>query len=191
MPGCCRLSCLPPLLTAEMGNPQVRYCGLKAGPPAMPTQAKTGLEWATRPRAKLTRLTEASMAPATSAGIIDKPSNHSVEQTVDKLKNILQSKGVTLFALIDHSGEAEKIGMKMPSTKLLIFGNPKAGTPLMLAAPSSAIDLPLKILIWEDARGKVWVTYNSPVYLQERHSLPPELLQNIAVVETLATKAAE
>ena len=131
------------------------------------------------------------MAPATSAGIIDKPSNHSVEQTVDKLKNILQSKGVTLFALIDHSGEAEKIGMKMPSTKLLIFGNPKAGTPLMLAAPSSAIDLPLKILIWEDARGKVWVTYNSPVYLQERHSLPPELLQNIAVVETLATKAAE
>jgi uncharacterized protein (DUF302 family) len=131
------------------------------------------------------------MAPATSAGIIDKPSNHSVEQTVDKLKNILQSKGVTLFALIDHSGEAEKVGMKMPSTKLLIFGNPKAGTPLMLAAPSSAIDLPLKILIWEDARGKVWVTYNSPVYLQERHSLPPELLQNIAVVETLATKAAE
>ena len=131
------------------------------------------------------------MAPATSAGIIDKPSNHSVEQTVDKLKNILQSKGVTLFALIDHSGEAEKVGMKMPSTKLLIFGNPKAGTPLMLATPSSAIDLPLKILIWEDARGKVWVTYNSPVYLQERHSLPPELLQNIAVVETLATKAAE
>ena len=131
------------------------------------------------------------MAPATSAGIIDKPSNHSVEQTVDKLRNILQSKGLTLFALIDHSGEAEKIGMKMPSTKLLIFGNPKAGTPLMLAAPSSAIDLPLKILIWEDARGKVWVSYNSPVYLQERHSLPPELLQNIAVVETLATKAAE
>jgi uncharacterized protein (DUF302 family) len=81
--------------------------------------------------------------------------------------------------------------MKMPFTKLLIFGNPKAGTPLMLAAPSSAIDLPLKILIWEDARGKAWVTYNSPVYLQERHSLPPELLQNIAVVETLATKAAE
>ena len=131
------------------------------------------------------------MAPATSAGIIDQPSNHSVEQTVDKLRNILQSKGVTLFALIDHSGEAEKIGMKMPSTKLLIFGNPKAGTPVMLAAPSSAIDLPLKILIWEDARGKVWVSYNSPVYLQERHSLPPELLQNIAVVETLATKAAE
>lgn len=131
------------------------------------------------------------MTLPTDRGIIDKPSNHSVEQTVERLKGILQSKGVTLFTLIDHSGEAEKAGMKMPPTKLLIFGNPKAGTPLMLAAPSSAIDLPLKILVWEDARGKVWVTYNSPAYLQERHHLPPELLQNIAVVESLAIKAAE
>ena len=128
---------------------------------------------------------------AAPRGIIDKPSNHSVEQTVEKLKNILQSKGVTLFALVDHSGEAEKVGMKMPSTKLLIFGSPKAGTPLMLAAPSIAIDLPLKILVWEDNKGKTWVSYNSPEYLKERHGLPPELLQNIAVVETLATKAAE
>src|SRR5271157_3067596 len=116
-------------------------------------------------------------------GIIDQPSKHSVDQTVEKLRGILQAKGVALFALIDHSGEAEKVGMKMPPTKLLIFGNPKAGTPLMLAAPSIAIDLPLKILVWEDLRGKVWVSYNSPAYLQERHSLPPELLQNIAVVE--------
>lgn len=128
---------------------------------------------------------------ATNKGITDKPSNHSVDQTVDKFKNILQAKGVALFALVDHSGEAGKVGMKMRPTKLLIFGNPKAGTPLMLAAPSSAIDLPLKILIWEDAQGKVWVSYNSPAYLQERHGLPPELLQNIAVVETLAAKAAE
>jgi len=135
---------------------------------------------------------EVSMTPvAAPRGIIDKPSNHSVEQTVEKLKNILQSKGVTLFALVDHSGEAEKVGMKMPSTKLLIFGSPKAGTPLMLAAPSIAIDLPLKILVWEDNKGKTWVSYNSPEYLKERHGLPPELLQNIAVVETLATKAAE
>ena len=126
-----------------------------------------------------------------SRGLIDRPSNHSVEQTVEKLKNILQSKGVTLFALIDHSREAEKVGMKMPPTKLLIFGNPKAGTPLMLASPSSAINLPLKILVSEDAQGKVWVSYNSPAYLQERHGLPPDLLQNIALVETLATKAAE
>jgi uncharacterized protein (DUF302 family) len=128
---------------------------------------------------------------AANKGIVDKPSNHSVDQTVEKLKNILQSKGVMLFAVIDHSGEAEKGGMKMPPTKLLIFGNPKAGTPLMLAAPSIAIDLPLKILVWEDAQGKVWVSYNSPTYLQDRHGLPPQLLQNIAVVETLAAKAAE
>jgi uncharacterized protein (DUF302 family) len=131
------------------------------------------------------------MAPAANNGIIDKPSNHSVDQTVEKLKNILQSKGVTLFALVDHSGEAQKVGMTMPPTKLLIFGSPKAGTPLMLAAPSSAIDLPLKILVREDAQGKVWVSYNSPAYVQQRHGLPPELLQNIAVVETLAAKAAE
>ena len=131
------------------------------------------------------------MTPSRDRGIIETPSNHSVDETVEKLKGILQAKGVTLFALIDHSGEAETVGMKMRPTKLLIFGNPKAGTPLMLAAPSSAIDLPLKILVWEDDQGKVWVTYNSPAYLQERHSLPPELLQNIGVVETLATKATE
>ncbi len=124
-------------------------------------------------------------------GIIDIPSSHPVEQTVEKLKGILQAKGVTLFALVDHSGEAEKVGMKMPPTKLLIFGSPKAGTPLMLAAPSIAIDLPLKILVWEDAQARVWVSYNSPDYLQERHKVPPALMQNIAVVETLAAKAAE
>ena len=131
------------------------------------------------------------MALATNKGIIDKPSNLSVDQTVEKLKNILQSKGVTLFALADHSGEAENVGMKMRPTKLLIFGSPKAGTPLMLAVPSSAIDLPLKILMWEDAQGKVWVSYNSPDYLKQRHGLPQELMQNIAVVETLAAKAGE
>ena len=115
----------------------------------------------------------------------------SCEVTVDRLNNILQSKGVTLFALVDHSGEVEKAGLKMPPTKLLIFGNPKAGTPLMLATPSIAIDLPLKILVWEDAHKKTWVSYNSPSYLQDRHSLRTELLQNIAVIETLAAKAAE
>jgi len=131
------------------------------------------------------------MAPAAIKGIIDRPSNHSVEQTVDRLKNILQSKGVTLFALVDHSGEAEKAGMKMRPTKLLIFGSPKAGTPLMLAAPSIAIDLPLKILVWEDSQGKAWISYNSPEYLRERHGLPQELVQNIALVETLAAKGGE
>jgi Uncharacterized conserved protein len=131
------------------------------------------------------------MLPDNGKGLIDIQSNHSVDETVKKLKGILQAKGITLFALVDHSGEAAKVGTTMRPTKLLIFGSPKAGTPVMLAAPSSAIDLPLKILVWEDAQGKVWVTYNSPAFLQERHDLPPELLQNIAVIETLATKAAE
>ena len=93
--------------------------------------------------------------------------------------------------MIDHSGEAEKAGMQMRPTKLLIFGNPKAGTPLMIASPSIAIDLPMKVLVWEDADGKVQVSYNTAAYLQSRHGLSPELAQNIAVVEALATKAAE
>jgi uncharacterized protein (DUF302 family)/uncharacterized membrane protein YidH (DUF202 family) len=130
-------------------------------------------------------------APAADKGIISKLSNHSVDETLEKLKAILQAKGVSQFALIDHSGEAAKVGLKMPPTKLLIFGSPKAGTPLMLAAPSIAIDLPLKILVSEDTQGKVWVSYSSPAYLQQRHGIPSALLQNIAVVETLADKAAE
>jgi uncharacterized protein (DUF302 family)/uncharacterized membrane protein YidH (DUF202 family) len=132
---------------------------------------------------------EASKAMAN--GIVRKPSNHSVDETVEKLKGILQAKGAMLFALVDHSGEAAKVGMKMPPTKLLIFGNPKGGTPLMLAAPSVAIDLPLKILVAEDGQGKAWLSYNSEQYLQARHGFPAELIANIAVVETLATKAGE
>jgi len=122
-------------------------------------------------------------------GIVDTLSNHSVDETVERLKGILQAKGVTLFALVDHSGEAEKIGMKMRPTRLLIFGNATAGTPLMQAAPSSAIDLPLKILVWEDANEKVWLSYNSLAYLKERHGLREELMANIAVVEKLAAQA--
>jgi uncharacterized protein (DUF302 family) len=131
------------------------------------------------------------MVPDNGKGLIDIPSNHSVDETVTKLEGILQAKGITLFALVDHSGEAAKVGMKMRPTKLLIFGNPRAGTPVMLAAPSSAIDLPLKILVWEDDQGKVWITYNSPSYLQERHNLRSQLLPNIAVIETLAKIAAQ
>jgi len=126
-----------------------------------------------------------------AAGIVTMPSHHSVDETVAKLEAMLAAKGVKVFALIDHSGEAEKAGLQMRPTKVLIFGSPKAGTPLMIAAPSIAIDLPLKILVWEDGEGKVWVAYNSPAYLQTRHGVPPELVQNIAVVETLAAKAAE
>jgi uncharacterized protein (DUF302 family) len=124
-------------------------------------------------------------------GIVKIPSRRSVDETVDKLKATLESKGATLFALIDHSGEAAKAGLKMPPTKLLIFGSPKAGTPLMLAAPSAALDLPLKILVTEDAQGKVWISYNSVDYLKERHGLPQSLSPNIAVVETLATAAGQ
>jgi len=139
----------------------------------------------------LVLLAAASNVVKKKNGIVEVPSNHSVDETVERVKSILESKGVTLFALIDHSGEAEKVGMKMPPTKLLIFGSPKSGTPLMLAAPSIAIDLPLKILVWEDSQGKVWLSYNSPEYLKERHDLPENLVQNIAVVATLTEKAGE
>jgi uncharacterized protein (DUF302 family)/uncharacterized membrane protein YidH (DUF202 family) len=132
-----------------------------------------------------------STAPIADNGIINKASNHSVDETVEKLKAILHAKGVTLFAVVDHSGEAEKAGLKMRPTKLLIFGNPKGGTPVMVAAPSAAIDLPLKILVWEDSAGKVWASYNSPSYLQQRHGIPQELLQNISVAEALTAKATE
>jgi uncharacterized protein (DUF302 family) len=131
------------------------------------------------------------MTLSSDAGIITIPSNHSVDQTVERLTSILDTKGVTRFALIDHSGEAKKVGMTMPPTKLLIFGSPKAGTPIMLAAPTAAIDLPLKILVHEDSDGKVWVSYNNPAYLQQRHGIPQEMLPNIAVVEGLAAKASE
>ena len=131
------------------------------------------------------------MTQLAGCGIKSLPSVHTVEKTVERLTAILQAKGITLFAVIDHSGEAEKVGMKMCPTKLLIFGNPKAGTPLMLAAPSLAIDLPLKMLVWGDGQGKVWISYNSPDYLKQRHGLSQELLQNIAIVEVLAFKASE
>jgi uncharacterized protein (DUF302 family) len=123
-------------------------------------------------------------------GIVEIPSDHTVDEVVNKLKAVLEAKGVTLFALVDHSGEAEKVGLSMPPTKLLIFGSPKAGTSLMLASPSSAIDLPLKILVRQDNNGKTVVAYNSPEFLKDRHNLPSDLLKNIGVVETLASNVA-
>jgi uncharacterized protein (DUF302 family) len=124
-------------------------------------------------------------------GIVDMKSAHSVEDTVDRLEGIVQSRGLTLFAVVDHSGEAEKVGISMPPTRLLIFGSAKAGTPLMLDAPSVAIDLPLKVLVRQDGEGQTWVSYNSPEYLRQRHGFPAELVQNIAAVEVLAAAAAE
>jgi uncharacterized protein (DUF302 family) len=124
-------------------------------------------------------------------GIVTIPSHYSVDQTVQKLEAILHAKGVTLFAVVDHSGEAAKVGMAMRPTKLLIFGSPQAGTPLMQAAPSIALDLPLKLLVAEDAEGHAWISYNAPAYLTERHALPAEMVPVLTAVEALARKAGE
>lgn len=125
-----------------------------------------------------------------ASGISTIPSRYSVDEIVARLENLLQEKGIKLFALIDHSGEAEKAGLKMPPTKVAIFGSPKAGTPLMTAAPSIAIDLPLKLLISQDTDGAVSVSWNAPAYLASRHGLPQELVANIAIIEKLAAAIA-
>jgi len=124
-------------------------------------------------------------------GMIDLPSPYSVPDTLARLESILKERGLTIFARVDHSGEAEKAGLKMRPTQLLIFGSPKAGTPLMVATPSVAIDLPLKALVWEDERGKVWLSYNAPEFLQQRHGFPADLLKNIAGASALMQKAVE
>lgn len=124
-------------------------------------------------------------------GLIHLASQHSVEETMQRLEALLGERGVAVFARVDHSGEAAKVGLTMRPTKLLVFGSPKGGTPLMQAAPSLAIDLPLKALFWQDAEGKVWLTYNDPAYLQQRHNVPPELIPNLAVVNALFGRAVE
>ncbi len=124
-------------------------------------------------------------------GLIHLASKHSVDETMQRLEELLKQKGVALFARIDHSGEAANAGLEMRPTKLLIFGSPKAGTPLMQASPTLAIDLPLKALFWQNADGKVWLTYNDPAYLQQRHGIPAELLPNIAGVSGLFAKAVD
>jgi uncharacterized protein (DUF302 family) len=130
------------------------------------------------------------MSTDTAHGLINLPSKHSVEETLQKLESLLKEKNIMVFARVDHSGEAAKLGMEMRPTKLLIFGNPKGGTPLMQATPTIGIDLPLKALVWQDAYGKVWLTYNDPAYLQKRHNVPAELIPNIAGVSGLLEKAA-
>jgi uncharacterized protein (DUF302 family) len=118
-------------------------------------------------------------------GIINQPSPYSVTETIDRLVSILQTKGITIFARIDQKAEAEKVGLSMLPTQLLLFGNPKAGTPLMVAEPTIALDLPLKVLAWESANGKVWLSYNDTDYLKQRFALSDELVKNIAVVPSL------
>jgi uncharacterized protein (DUF302 family) len=125
----------------------------------------------------------------TGDGIVSMPSKYSVPETLDRLEAALQAKGIRVFARVDHSGEAEKVGMKMPATQLLIFGNPKAGTPVMLAAPTSAIDLPLKALAWQDHDGKVWLSYNDPAYLQRRFGLSDSDVKTLAGIGSLLESA--
>jgi uncharacterized protein (DUF302 family) len=137
------------------------------------------------------KVEEKSMNSSPENGIVTLRAHQSVDETVLKLERILEAKTVKLFAVIDHSGEAQKAGLDMPPTKLLIFGNPKAGTPLMIASPGVAIDLPLKLLIHEDRDGKTLISYNDSSYLQARHALPAHLLEKIAVIEVLARAAAE
>jgi uncharacterized protein (DUF302 family) len=129
------------------------------------------------------------MSVSSDNGLIHLDSKHSVDETLQRLQALLQEKNVKVFALIDHSGEAAKAGLAMRPTKLLIFGNPKGGTPLMQAAPTAAIDLPLKALVWEDVDGNVKLTYNDPAFLQQRHNIPAELVPNIAGVSGLLEKA--
>jgi uncharacterized protein (DUF302 family) len=124
-------------------------------------------------------------------GLIQVASRYSVEETVRRLESAFVEKGMRVFAVIDHSGEAEKVGLKMRPTKVVIFGSPKGGTPLMVAAPSLAIDLPLKALVAEDAAGKVSVTYNDPEYLRDRHGVPGELIKNLAGAGVVIGKAVE
>ena len=126
-----------------------------------------------------------------TSGIIDVLSRYTVPETLARLQSILKEKALTVFTLIDHSGEAEKAGLTMRPTQLLIFGSPKGGTPLMVAAPRLSIDLPLKALAWQDEHGQVWLSYNSPEYLQERHGFPAELMKNIAGIAGLVQKAVE
>ena len=127
----------------------------------------------------------------TNNGLLHVASPHSVPETLNRLESVLQSHGLTVFARVNHSGEAQKVGLTMHPTQLLIFGSPKAGTPLMVARPSIAIDLPLKALAWQDADGKVWLSYNSPQYLKERHGLPEDLWKNIAGIGPLIHQAVE
>lgn len=125
----------------------------------------------------------------TGEGIISVSSKYSVPETLDRLTAVLEANGIQVFARIDHSGEAEKVGMKMPPTQVLIFGSPKGGTPVMLAAPTAAIDLPLKALAWQDAEGKVWLSYNDPEYLKRRFALTDEEIKTISGIGALLESA--
>jgi uncharacterized protein (DUF302 family) len=129
------------------------------------------------------------MTSPSGNGMVHLPSPYSVTSTLQRLESVIATKGLTIFARIDHSGEAAKVGLKMPPTELPIFGSPKSGTPLMIASPTLALDLPLKALVWQDVDGAAWLSYNSTEYVQQRHNLPQALIQNIAGIRSICEDA--
>lgn len=129
------------------------------------------------------------MTSPSGTGLTHLPSPYSVADTLKLLESVIASKGLTIFARIDHSGEAAKVGLTMQPTELLLFGSPKSGTPLMISSPTLAIDLPLKALVWQDVEGAVWLSYNSPEYLQQRHTIPDALIKNIAGIRSICEEA--
>jgi uncharacterized protein (DUF302 family) len=130
------------------------------------------------------------MSTVEAGGLVTIASAHSVDETIERVRALLQTKQIREFVLIDHSGEAQRAGLRMPNTKVIVFGNPKAGTPLMLAAPNVAIDLPLKLLVREDTEGRVWISYVAAAALLQRHGLPESFAANIAAVAAIASEAA-
>jgi uncharacterized protein (DUF302 family) len=122
-------------------------------------------------------------------GMVHLSSRFPADETFARLEAAVQAKGIHIHAVIDHSGDAAAAGLAMRPAKVLIFGSAKAGTPLMVAAPTLAIDLPLKVLVWEDTDGRTWLSYNSPEYLRQRHGVPEELMQNLAAVRAVAEEA--
>jgi uncharacterized protein (DUF302 family) len=126
-----------------------------------------------------------------SSGVVDVRSHHSVPDTLDRLGSLLKERGLTVFARIDFSGDAQRAGLAMRPMQMLLFGNPKAGTPILVASPRTGLDLPLRALAWEDADGTVWVSSNAPEYLAARHGLSPELVTKVAGAGALITSAAE
>ena len=126
-----------------------------------------------------------SGTPPSVEGIVTRPSPFSVEETLERLQEAIHSRNLSLFAHIDHSGEAKRVGLKMQEAHVLIFGSPKGGTPLMIASPLLALDLPLKVLVWQGEDDKVWVSSTKAAYLKVRYSIPQELIGNIAGVDAL------
>jgi uncharacterized protein (DUF302 family) len=122
-------------------------------------------------------------------GVVRLPSQHSVATTIDRLEALLRERGILVFARIDFSADAARAGLKMPAQQMLIFGNPKAGTPLLLAAPAAGLDLPLKLLAWQASDGRTWAAYNDPQYILQRYQLPADLLANLAAVVPLIEQA--